>query len=66
MSGMQESPIVRKINQQVARYQHLHSGVIYRFVGEAEDVVTLESIGRGVKLVKRADLDNPDNYRRMP
>lgn len=64
--SMQESPMVKRINQQCARYQHLHSGVIYRFVMEVAGVVSLESIGRGTKEVKRSDLDNPENWRRMP
>lgn len=64
--SMQESPMVKRINQQCARYQHLHSGVIYRVMMEFAGVVTLESVGRLVIEVKRSELDNPENYRRMP
>lgn len=64
--SMQEIPTVKRINEQCARYQHLHSGVIYRFLFEVAGVVSLESIGRGSKEVKRSDLDNAECWRKMP
>lgn len=66
MIGMTESATARKIDNQCARYQHLPSGVIYRKVMEVAGVVSLESVGRGSREVKRADLDNAECWRRMP
>ena len=66
MNGMEQSATVRRINAQLERYQHLPTGVIWLCVREEGGICELESIERRVVRKPRADLDNPECWRKMP
>lgn len=66
MPSMTESATVRRINAQLERYQHLPTGVIWLVVKDEGGICEMESIERRVVRKPRADLDNPECYRRMP
>lgn len=67
MSGLAESATMRRINEQLnERFQHLSTGIVYRMVMEVAGMCELESIGRGTTYRSRADLSNPESWRRMP
>lgn len=66
MNGMTESATVRRINAQLERYQHLPTGVIWLVVKDEGGICEMESIERRVVRKPRAELDNPECWRRMP
>lgn len=67
MSGMTASAQVQRINAQLSeRYQQLSTGIVYRVVMECAGMCELESIGRGTNYRSREQLNNTENWRRMP
>jgi len=67
MSSMTESAAVQRINAQLSeRYQQISTGIVYRVVMECAGMCELESIDRGTNYRSREQLNNPENWRRMP
>ena len=67
MNGMTDSAQVQRINAQLSeRYQQISTGIVYRVVMECAGMCELESIGRGTNYRSREQLNNPENWRRMP